>query len=102
MFEGIKGRVQGREALLAYGRASLERGFFLHLVTNIDIRVNATDANRATARSHLLYVERAPDGAAKIAAGAQLDQLCREQGQWKIAHRRLDGHPVVDLPGAKA
>jgi 3-phenylpropionate/cinnamic acid dioxygenase small subunit len=102
VFEGLKGRVQGREALHAYASASLERGFFLHLVTNIDVRLDDSDPDRATARSHLLYVERSREGAAKVAAGAQLDVLRRESGEWKIAHRKLDAHPIIDLPGAVA
>jgi 3-phenylpropionate/cinnamic acid dioxygenase small subunit len=100
VFEGAKGRVEGRDALLTYGRASLERGFFLHLVTNVDIQLDDADPDRATARSHLLYVERSTSGAAKIVAGAQLDVLRRERGSWKIAHRRLDAHPVIDVQGA--
>lgn len=100
VFEGLKGRVEGPEALHAYGRASLERGFFLHLVTNVQVRLDPADPDRATARSHLLYVERSQDGAGRIAAGAQSDVFRRESGAWKIAHRRLDAQPIVSLPGA--
>ena len=102
VFEGIKGRVEGREALRAYGKASLERGFFLHLMTNVQVSLDAGDPQRAAARSHLLYVERSREGAAKIAAGAQVDVLRREGGEWKIAHRRLQAQPIVDFPGAAA
>lgn len=102
VFEGLKGRVEGREALRAYGQASLARGFFLHLLTNVQVSLDAADPQRASARSHLLYVERSREGAGKIAAGAQVDVLRREGGEWKIAHRKLHAQPIVDLPGAAA
>lgn len=102
VLEGLKGRVEGRDALRAYGQASLERGFFLHLLTNVQVTLDAADPDRAAARSHLLYVERSPQGAAKIAAGAQFDVLRREGGRWRIARRKLHAQPVVDLPGVAA
>lgn len=102
VFEGLKGRVEGREALRAYGRASLDRGFFLHLLTNVQVTLDAAEPGRAAARSHLLYVERSREGAGKIAAGAQVDVLRREGGEWKIAHRRLHAQNIVDLPGSSS
>lgn len=100
VFEGLRGPVEGGDRLRAYGTASLQRGFFLHLLTNVQVRVDAGDPGRATARSHLLYVERSPDGAGRIVAGVQHDVLRRVSGTWKIARRRLDAQPIVSLPGA--
>ena len=93
VFEGLKGELKGREALLRYGRETVHRGFFLHFLTNIRVRLEGPLS--ASASSYLLYTQTADDGRAVVVPCRQRDRLVKVAGHWRISERRIEGRPVL-------
>jgi uncharacterized protein (TIGR02246 family) len=70
------------------------RGDDFHLVANVSIDV---DGDRASATSTWAYVVRGEDETPVLAKlGRYQDELVREDGRWRFAHRHAPG----DIPAA--
>ena len=91
-----KGRA-GIEELVDGMRGSLLTavvGDDLHIVVNPEIRV---EGDRATARSTWIYVVRGDDGGPTLCkVGHYVDELVREDGEWRFARR----FAPMDMPAA--
>ena len=60
-----------------------------HILSNIQIKV---DGDRATTAARWTLIVQLPDGKDAVdSTGRYADQLVRENGQWKIAHRTISG-----------
>lgn len=93
VFEGLKGELRGREALLRYGRETVHRGFFLHFLTNVRVRLEGPLS--ASASSYLLYTQTADDGRSVVVPCRQRDRLVKVAGRWRLSERRIEGRPVL-------
>lgn len=93
VFEGLKGRLKGREELLRYGWDTVHRGFFLHFITNIRVRLESPES--ASASSYLLYTQVTDDGRSVVVPCKQRDCLVKVAGRWRISERKIEGRPVL-------
>ena len=63
-----------------------------HILSNIQIKV---DGDHATTAARWTLIVQLPDGKDAVdSTGRYADQLVRENGQWKFAHRIISG----DIP----
>lgn len=59
-----------------------------HIVTNVEVDFDGADSARS--RSYWLLAGRGDDGTARILAlGQYHDILCRQEGTWRLARRRV-------------
>lgn len=94
---GPLGSARGRQDIRSLMERTMEGrvGASIHIVSSPQITF--TDDDHATSEVMWTVVHRQADGQPKLTMlGRHLDDLVRENGEWKIARRR----GVIDMPSA--
>src|SRR5437764_14271337 len=90
------GKATGRAAIAALARdirvkAGDNRPRAIHLVTNIAIAlVDGPGDDRAEVRSNCTTVQNSPDGPKIGSGGGYLDQMVKQDGNWRCRYRKID------------